>query len=83
MDMHTKRWLLLLSLVLWIPGCMSLKGERFLKNEQYEDGVATFKSIVQEEPKNPEAQYYLGRSPISNGLCKATLQKQTTTSGWG
>jgi tetratricopeptide (TPR) repeat protein len=61
MDMHTKRWLLLLSLVLWIPGCMSLKGERFLKNEQYKDGVATFKSIVQEEPKNPEAHYYLGR----------------------
>jgi len=59
--MHTKRWLLLLSLVLWIPGCMSLKGERLLKNEQYQDGVATFKSIVQEEPKNPEAHYYLGR----------------------
>jgi tetratricopeptide (TPR) repeat protein len=59
--MHIKRWLLLLSLVLWVPGCMSLKGERLLKNEQYKEGVATFKSIVQEEPKNPEAQYYLGR----------------------
>jgi tetratricopeptide (TPR) repeat protein len=40
---------------------MSLKGERLLENEQYHNGVATFKSIVQEEPKNPEAQYYLGR----------------------
>jgi tetratricopeptide (TPR) repeat protein len=50
-----------LSLVLWIPCCMSLKGERLLKNEQYQDGVATFKNIVQEEPKNPDAQYYLGR----------------------
>ena len=40
---------------------MSLKGERLLKNEQYQDGVATFKSIVREEPRNPEAQYYLGR----------------------
>ena len=40
---------------------MSLKGERLLKNEQYQDGVATFKNIVQEEPKNPQAQYYLGR----------------------
>jgi len=40
---------------------MSLKGERLLKSEQYQDGVATFKSIVTEEPKNPEAQYYLGR----------------------
>jgi len=59
--MDTKRWLLLLSLVLWIPGCMSLKGERLLKNEQYQDGLATFKNIVQEEPQNPEAQYYLGR----------------------
>ncbi len=60
-NMDTKRWLLLLSLLLWIPGCMSLKGERLLKNEKYQDGVATFKSIVQEEPKNPEAHYYLGR----------------------
>jgi tetratricopeptide (TPR) repeat protein len=59
--MDTKRWLLLLSLVLWFPGCMSLKGERLLKNQQYQDGVATFKSMVQEEPKNPEAHYYLGR----------------------
>jgi len=59
--MDTKRWLLLLSLVLWIPGCMSLRGERLLKNQQYQDGVATFKSMVQEEPKNPEAHYYLGR----------------------
>jgi len=40
---------------------MSLKGERLLKNQQYQDGVATFKSMVQEEPKNPEAHYYLGR----------------------
>jgi tetratricopeptide (TPR) repeat protein len=59
--MDTKRWLLLLILVLWIPGCMSLKGERLLKNEQYQDGVANFKNIVQEEPENPEAHYYLGR----------------------
>ena len=59
--MDTKRWLLLLGLVLWFPGCMSLKGERLLKNQQYQDGVATFKSMVQEEPKNPEAHYYLGR----------------------
>jgi len=59
--MDTKRWLLLLSLVLWIPGCMSLKGERLLKNEQYQDGLATFTGIVQEEPQDPEAQYYLGR----------------------
>jgi len=59
--MDTKRWLLLLSLVLWIPCCMSLKGEQLLKNEQYEDGVVTFESIVTKEPKNPEAQYYLGR----------------------
>ena len=59
--MDIKRWLLLLSLVLWISGCMSLKGERLLKNEQYQDGVVTFKSIVQDEPKNAEAQYYLGR----------------------
>jgi tetratricopeptide (TPR) repeat protein len=59
--MDTKRWLLLLSLVLWIPGCMSLKGDRLLKNEQYQDGLATFKNIVQVEPKNPDAQYYLGR----------------------
>jgi tetratricopeptide (TPR) repeat protein len=40
---------------------MSLKGERLLKKEQYQDGIATFKSIVQKEPENPEAQYYLGR----------------------
>jgi tetratricopeptide (TPR) repeat protein len=59
--MDTKRWLLLLTLVLLMPSCMSLKGERFLKKGQYQDGVATFKSIVQKEPKNPEAQYYLGR----------------------
>ena len=59
--MDTKRWLLLLSLVVWIPCCMSLKGEQLLKNEQYEDGVVTFESIVTKEPKNPEAQYYLGR----------------------
>ena len=59
--MDTKKWLLLLILVLWIPGCMSLKGERLLRNEQYQAGVVTFKNIVQEEPKNPEAQYYLGR----------------------
>ena len=59
--MDTKKWLLLLILVLWIPGCTSLKGERLLRNEQYQAGVATFKNIVQEEPKNPEAQYYLGR----------------------
>jgi tetratricopeptide (TPR) repeat protein len=59
--MDTKKLLLLLSLVLWIPGCMSLKGERLLKSEQYQDGVATFKNIVQEEPKNPQAHYYLGR----------------------
>ncbi len=59
--MDTKRWLLLLILVLWIPGCMSLKGERLLRNEQYQAGVVTFQNIVQEEPKNPEAQYYLGR----------------------
>jgi tetratricopeptide (TPR) repeat protein len=59
--MDTKRWFLLLSMVLWISGCMSLKGERLLKNEQYQDGLATFTGIVQEEPQNPEAQYYLGR----------------------
>jgi tetratricopeptide (TPR) repeat protein len=59
--MYTKRWLLLLSMVLWISGCMSLKGERLLKNEQYQDGLATFTGIVQEEPQNSEAQYYLGR----------------------
>ena len=59
--MDIKRWLLLLSLMLWIPGCMSLKGDRLLKNEQYQDGLATFTGIVHEEPKNPEAQYYLGR----------------------
>jgi tetratricopeptide (TPR) repeat protein len=40
---------------------MSLKGDRLLKNEQYQDGLATFKNIVQVEPKNPDAQYYLGR----------------------
>jgi tetratricopeptide (TPR) repeat protein len=40
---------------------MSLKGERLLKNEQYQDGLATFTGIVQEEPQDPEAQYYLGR----------------------
>lgn len=50
-----------MSLVLWIPGCMSIRGERLLKNEQYQDGLATFTGIVQEEPQNPEAQYYLGR----------------------
>ena len=50
-----------MSLVLWILGCMSLKGERLLKNEKYQDGLATFTGIVQEEPQNPEAQYYLGR----------------------
>ncbi len=60
-NMDTKRWLLLLSLLLCIPACTSLKGERLLKNERYQDGVATFKSIVREEPKNAEAQYYLGR----------------------
>jgi len=59
--MDTKRWLLLLSMVLWISGCMSLKGDGLLKNEQYQDGLATFTGIVQEEPQNPEAQYYLGR----------------------
>ena len=59
--MDTKRWLLLLTLVLLMPACMSLKGDRLLEKEQYQDGVATFKSIVQEEPKNPEAHYYLGR----------------------
>jgi tetratricopeptide (TPR) repeat protein len=59
--MDIKRWLLLLSLMLWIPGCMSLKGDRLLKNEQYQDGLATFTGIVHEEPQNPEAQYYLGR----------------------
>ena len=59
--MDTKRWLLLLTLVLLMSGCMSLKGERLLKNEQYQEGIATFKSIVREEPKNAEAQYYLGR----------------------
>ena len=59
--MDTKRWLLLLSMVLWISGCMSLKGERLLKNEQYQDGLATFTGIVQEKPRNPEAHYYLGR----------------------
>ncbi|MCG6916722.1 MAG: tetratricopeptide repeat protein [Deltaproteobacteria bacterium] len=59
--MHARKFLLLLSLVLWIPGCMSLKGERLLKNEQYQDGVATFKNILQEEPQNPQAHYYLGR----------------------
>ena len=92
--MQIKRWLVLFSLVLWFPGCMSLKGERLLKNEQYQDGVATFKSIVREEPRNPEAQYYLGRFylalerpeeglPISSRLSRVTLQKQTTTFGWG
>lgn len=59
--MDARKFLLLLILVLWIPGCMSLKGERLLKNEQYQDGVATFKNMVQEEPKNPQAHYYLGR----------------------
>jgi tetratricopeptide (TPR) repeat protein len=59
--MDTKRWLLLLTLVLLMPGCMSLKGERLLKKEQYQDGIDTFKSIVQKEPENPKAQYYLGR----------------------
>ena len=59
--MDTKSWLLLFSLVLLMPACMSLKGERLLKNEQYEDGVTAFKSTVQEEPQNAEAQYYLGR----------------------
>jgi tetratricopeptide (TPR) repeat protein len=59
--MGTKSWLLLFSLVLLMPACMSLKGERLLKNEQYQHGVTAFKSIVQEEPQNAEAQYYLGR----------------------
>ena len=59
--MDTKRWLLLLTLVLLMPGCMSLKGELLLKKEQYQDGIDTFKSIVQKEPENPKAQYYLGR----------------------
>ena len=59
--MDTKRWLLLLSMVLWISGCMSLIGDRLLKNEQYQDGLATFTGIVQEKPRNPEAHYYLGR----------------------
>lgn len=59
--MDTKRWLLLLTLVLLMPGCMSLKGELLLKKEKYQDGINTFKSIVQKEPENPKAQYYLGR----------------------
>ena len=33
------------------PGCMSLKGDRLLKNEQYQDGLATFTGIVHEEPQ--------------------------------
>jgi tetratricopeptide (TPR) repeat protein len=60
-NMDIKRWFLLLTLMIWMPGCMSLRGEQFLKSEQYQDGIATFKSIVHKEPKNPEAQYYLGR----------------------
>ena len=59
--MATKRWLLLLTLVLLMPGCMSLKGDRLLRNEQYQDGVTAFKGIVQKEPEDSEAQYYLGR----------------------
>ena len=59
--MDAKSWIVLFILMLSLFGCTSLKGERLLKNEQYQAGVVTFKSIVQEEPKNPEAQYYLGR----------------------
>jgi len=59
--MDAKSWIVLFTLMLSLFGCTSLKGERLLKNEQYQDGVVTFKSIVQEEPKNAEAQYYLGR----------------------
>jgi tetratricopeptide (TPR) repeat protein len=59
--MDAKSWIVLFILMLSLFGCTSLKGERLLKNEQYQDGLATFKDIVQEEPKNPEAQYYLGR----------------------
>jgi tetratricopeptide (TPR) repeat protein len=59
--MDAKSWIVLFILMLSLFGCTSLKGERLFKNEQYQDGLATFKNIVQEEPKNPEAQYYLGR----------------------
>ncbi len=59
--MDAKSWIVLFILMLSLFGCTSLKGERLLKNEQYQDGLATFKRIVQEEPKNAEAQYYLGR----------------------
>ena len=59
--MDAKSWIVLFILMLSLFGCTSLKGERLLKNELYQDGIVTFKSIVQEEPKNAEAQYYLGR----------------------
>ena len=60
--------LLNLLLITWLGGCTALggmgteiQGNYYLNNEDYQAGVRSLRDIVQSNPDDPAAQYYLGR----------------------
>ncbi|MDQ7032381.1 MAG: tetratricopeptide repeat protein [Desulfonauticus sp.] len=53
-------WLFLLIGLLLLSGCLP-NGKMFLAQERYAEGIRIFQPIVQKQPNNPKANYYLGR----------------------
>ncbi|MBT8763979.1 tetratricopeptide repeat protein [Desulfohalobiaceae bacterium Ax17] len=52
--------LLVISLTLLLCACLP-NGKRFLVEERYEEGIRAFEQVLQEDPENHEANYYIGR----------------------
>jgi tetratricopeptide (TPR) repeat protein len=42
-------------------GCAQIKGNWFLTNERYEEGIRSFEKVILANPDDPAANYYMGR----------------------
>ncbi|WP_457572005.1 tetratricopeptide repeat protein [Desulfovulcanus sp.] len=58
--MYQRLQLLVLCLTLFLCACLP-NGKRFLVEERYEEGIRTFQQVLQKDPQNPKANYYVGR----------------------
>ena len=59
--MNGKKWTLVVSLTLILLGCAQIKGNWFLTNERYEEGIRSFEKVILANPDDPAANYYMGR----------------------
>jgi len=59
--MDLKSLLLTSCLAVCLSGCLHPSGKRYLDNEQYGQGIRVFEEVLQKNPNDPGANYYIGR----------------------